>query len=68
MDEVENKLAIPAPDYIKIDVDGVEHLILKGGQKILSKVDSVLIEINDEFLEQAEKAEFFLNRSTIPNR
>ena len=25
-----NKLNLPKPDYIKIDVDGAEHLIIKG--------------------------------------
>ena len=25
------------PDYIKIDVDGIEHLILKGGENTLKE-------------------------------
>ena len=29
---------IPQPDYVKIDVDGVENLILQGGDRILSKL------------------------------
>ena len=47
---------IPLPDYIKMDVDGIEHLILKGGDVILENVAGVLIEICDEFSEQAEGA------------
>ncbi len=45
------------PDYIKIDVDGIEHLILEGGDKFLKneKVKSVSIEINENFKEQYEK-------------
>jgi len=45
------------PDYIKIDVDGIEHLILEGGNKFLSneKVKSVSIEINENFKEQYNK-------------
>lgn len=39
----------PAPDYIKIDVDGVEHLILAGLVPILKNVKSVLVEVNEGF-------------------
>jgi len=46
-------LCIPQPDYIKMDVDGIEHLILKGGRDVLTSVKGVLIEINDDFNEQA---------------
>lgn len=38
---------IPRPHYIKIDVDGLEHLILQGGERTLEKVRSVLVEIPD---------------------
>ena len=31
---IENKI-LEVPDYIKIDVDGIEHLILEGGDKYL---------------------------------
>tara|TARA_Y100000591_G_C21724991_1_gene640882 strand:- start:33 stop:827 length:795 start_codon:yes stop_codon:yes gene_type:complete len=34
------------PDYLKIDVDGIETQILKGGSKVLENVKSVLIESN----------------------
>ena len=40
---------IPLPDYIKIDVDGIEHYILKGSEKVINNAKSVLIEINDDF-------------------
>ena len=45
------------PDYIKIDVDGIEHLILEGANKYLSnkKIKSISIEINENFTEQYEK-------------
>ena len=49
-------LHIPAPRYIKIDVDGIEHIILRGAIDVLASVDSVLLEINDEFHEQATEA------------
>ena len=38
------------PDYIKIDVDGTEHLILKGADKFLNnKNKSLSIEINEKY-------------------
>jgi FkbM family methyltransferase len=44
------------PDYIKIDVDGIEHLILEGADNYLGnkKIKSLSIEINENFLEQHE--------------
>ena len=53
-------LAIPQPDYIKMDVDGIEHLILKGGSIILTRVKGVLIEVNDDFHDQAKLCHKFL--------
>jgi FkbM family methyltransferase len=52
MDDALDKLAISQPDYIKMDVDGIEHLILKGGAVVLRNVKGVLIEINEEFEKQ----------------
>jgi FkbM family methyltransferase len=54
--EVVALLKVPEPRYIKIDVDGIEHFILRGARQVLPKVESVLIEINDAFREQAEEA------------
>ncbi len=56
-------LKIPQPDYIKMDVDGIEHLILKGGLPILSKAQGVIIEINDQFASQASEAELYLQQA-----
>jgi FkbM family methyltransferase len=55
-----NRLEIPQPDYIKMDVDGIEHLILQGGLPVIEKVKSVLVEVNDDFQEQAEKCNSLL--------
>ena len=54
-DNVANLLSIPQPNYIKIDVDGIEHLILSGAKHVLSIVDGVLVEVNDDFLEHADQ-------------
>ncbi len=53
---IDNKI-LDIPDYIKIDVDGIEHLILEGGNKYLNnkKIKSLSIEINENFTEQHEK-------------
>ena len=53
---IENSI-LDIPDYIKIDVDGIEHLILEGGDKFLNneKVKSLSIEINEDFKEQYDK-------------
>ena len=50
---IENSI-LHIPDYIKIDVDGIENLILIGGNKFLKnkKIKSLLIEINENFQEQ----------------
>jgi FkbM family methyltransferase len=46
-------LGIEMPNYIKIDVDGLEHLILKGSKQILkSKLTGILVEINENYTEQ----------------
>jgi FkbM family methyltransferase len=58
-------LRISQPDYIKMDVDGIEHLILKGGLPVLSKTKSVLIEINDKFNTQAQEADLYLREAGL---
>ena len=52
-----NNSILEIPDYVKIDVDGIEHLIIEGGNKFLDnkKIKSFSIEINENFKEQAEK-------------
>lgn len=40
------------PDYLKIDVDGIETKIIKGASKVLNIVKSVLIEANSELDEK----------------
>lgn len=55
MDQATRLLNIPPPRFIKIDVDGIEHLILRGGIETLQGVESVMVEIDDVFAEQAEE-------------
>jgi FkbM family methyltransferase len=50
---------LKVPDYIKIDVDGTEHVILNGAEKTLkkNKIKSILIEVNENFLNQRVNVE-----------
>ena len=48
---------LPKPDFIKIDVDGIEHKILSGGIELLNSKypKSISVEINEDFEEQYNK-------------
>ena len=45
---------LSVPNYIKIDVDGIEHLILEGGSDYLenNEIKSISIELNENFKDQ----------------
>ena len=60
---IENSI-LDVPDYIKIDVDGIEHLILQGGDRFLydKKIKSILIEVNEDFKEQYSKILELMNK------
>lgn len=62
---VEQKIIKEKPSLIKIDVDGIEHLILKGAQNILKSkaLKSIYIEVNDYFKEQSNQVEYILKKS-----
>ncbi len=63
-DLIEKKI-IPMPNYIKIDVDGIENLILSGADKILKskKVKSILIELYPNLKKQYNSCLRILNKS-----
>lgn len=65
MKDAVEKLAIPMPDYIKMDVDGLEHFILKGGSDVLRSIKGMLIEVNDDFHEQAEQCRQLLSEAGL---
>jgi FkbM family methyltransferase len=56
-------LGLPLPDYIKMDVDGIEHLILDGGNNSIQNAKEILIEINEDFIEQRDMAQEVLKNS-----
>jgi FkbM family methyltransferase len=65
MEDAKELLQIPQPDYIKMDVDGIEHLILKGGRNVLSNVKGVLIEIDEDFEVQVEDTRRYLSEAGL---
>lgn len=55
IDDFVNAFSIAKPDHIKIDVDSIEDLIIKGGKQTISKyTKSILIEIIGDDLSQRE--------------
>jgi FkbM family methyltransferase len=65
MDEGISLLRLPDPDFIKMDVDGIEHMILRGGVGVLSRIHGILVEINDGFEEQGKEAEKILKAAGL---
>jgi hypothetical protein len=53
IDDVSKYLKMLPPDYIKVDVDGIENLVLSGGVNTIDKAKSVLIEITKNFQSQS---------------
>jgi FkbM family methyltransferase len=45
---------VPAPQYVKIDVDGSEHKVLRGMERTLKTVRSLLVELNPALAEHLE--------------
>jgi len=65
MDDAISYFCIAQPDYIKMDVDGIEHLILKGGGMVLAKVKGVLIEVNEDFQKQSVDSYRYLSEAGL---
>lgn len=52
LDDVASQIG--QPRHIKIDVDGLEHLVIAGGYETLSRARSVLLEVNTNLPEHME--------------
>ena len=59
---IQHGIATP-PSHLKIDVDGIEHVILRGAEKTLLTTKSVLIEVNENFNEQLVEVSRLLKNS-----
>ena len=62
MNDIKQNLEVPQPNYIKIDVDGIEHLIIEGGEKVLLHTKELLVEINENFEEQNNRSNKYLKQ------
>ena len=62
MNDIKQILQVPQPDYVKIDVDGIEHLIIEGGEKILLDTKEILVEVNENFDEQKNNCNKYLKQ------
>ncbi len=65
MSDAVTLLGIPRPDYVKMDVDGLEHLILKGGASVLSTVKGLLVEIHEDFQLQISDSAKYLTAAGL---
>lgn len=52
IDELIDFYKLEYPDYIKIDVDGNEHIILQGAKNSLKYCKSILLELSDHYSSQ----------------
>ena len=61
-----NKI-LKVPNYIKIDVDGIEHLILKGAENLLKNqnLKELSIEMNPDYLKQFELINRFMEENNF---
>jgi len=64
IDELIEKFNIEFPTHIKIDVDGIEHKIIKGAKKTLNdkRLKSILVEISTKIEEQKNIVNIMENR------
>jgi FkbM family methyltransferase len=49
LDQAVQNLKLDFPDYVKIDVDGIELLILQGATDVLCRIKGLLIEISENW-------------------
>lgn len=64
-DLLKNGVISEPPSLIKIDVDGIEHLILSGAKETLenNSLKSIYVEVNDNFEEQSEFVKIHLENA-----
>ncbi len=62
LDDIVSKHGLPVPDYLKIDVDGIEAKIIRGAQNLIrnSALRSILIELDDNLESDQQWIKSFL--------
>ena len=65
MEDVIRRLEISPPDFIKMDVDGIEHVILSAASSVLGTIKGLHVEVNDSFDEQARQCHKYLTEAGL---
>lgn len=65
MEDVIHRLEISPPDFIKMDVDGIEHVILSAASSVLGTIKGLHVEVNDSFHEQARQCHKYLTEAGL---
>lgn len=60
IDDFITAFGLAIPDHVKLDVDGLEHIILRGGTKTLSQIKSLMIEIEGDDARKKELLDLVL--------
>tara|TARA_B100000579_G_scaffold432233_1_gene448698 strand:- start:2520 stop:3332 length:813 start_codon:yes stop_codon:yes gene_type:complete len=63
LDDMIIKFNLKQPDYIKIDVDGNEHLVLSGAKETIKKTKEILIELPGDWKEQTDTSHKILKEA-----
>ncbi len=72
IDEFNKNFPEYKPDYIKIDVDGIENKIINGGSKVIQNAKSVLVESNSQddeknIIKKMTELDFVLDKKDFKN-
>jgi FkbM family methyltransferase len=65
IDQAVSLLELPSLDFIKMDVDGIEHVILEGARETLPRIQQILMEINKDFDEQVSHSSKLLSEAGL---
>ena len=63
INEIDKYFKFLRPDYMKIDVDVIDHLIFDGASEILASVKEILVEVDEKFDKQFNQVNDILKNS-----